>query len=253
VAELDLLRLSLVGCDALLTTRTGGVSEGPYGSLNLGLHVGDEPARVLENRARAAAALRAGLDELVFMDQVHGSHVAVVGPAEAGRGALDAADAIEATDALVTTSRQIVLVVLVADCAPIVLCDPVAGVLGVAHAGWRGTVAGVAARTVEAMVRLGARREDLTAIVGPAISPGAYEVGPEVAEAFVEAGAAPAVHDHHGRLHVDLAGANALSLLYAGLAPEHIELTAETSDEPRFFSHRAEQPCGRFGLLARLR
>ena len=251
--EVDLLRLGVPGTDALLTMRSGGVSEGPYESLNLGLHVGDEHERVIENRRRAAASLRAELEDLVFMDQVHGANVAVVDATSAGRGATSTEDAIEATDALVTTDRSIVLVTLVADCAPVLVCDPIAGVLGVAHAGWRGTVAGVSTALVETMCAQGANLADMIGVVGPAISPGAYEVGTEVAQAFVDAGFEPAIHDHAGHLHADVAGANALSLLYAGLAPENITLTQESSDDAAFFSDRAERPCGRFGLLARLR
>lgn len=251
--ELDLLRLGVPGIDALLTTRSGGVSEGPYESLNLGLHVGDDPERVLENRRRAAAALRAELEDLVFMDQVHGATVAVVDSTNAGRGALRLDDAIPATDALVTKDRDIVLVTLVADCAPVLVCDPIAGVLGVAHAGWRGTVAGVTTSLVETMCAEGAALADMIGVVGPAISPGTYEVGTEVAQAFVDAGYEPAIHDHAGHLHADVAGANALSLLYAGLNPENITLTAESSDDAAFFSDRAARPCGRFGMLARLR
>jgi len=251
--DLDLLRLGVPGVEALVSTRSGGVSEGPYASLNLGLHVGDDPERVLENRRRASASVRADLSELIFMDQVHGANVNVVGLQDAGRGAMLLDDAIPATDALVTNERGAVLVALVADCAPILLCDPVAGVLGVAHAGWRGTVAGVSGATVEAMCELGATRSDLIGVVGPAISPGAYEVGEDVAQAFLDAGYQAALHDHAGHLHADIAGANALALLYAGLSPENISLTTESSDDEAFFSDRAARPCGRFGLLARLR
>ena len=253
MSDLDLLRLGVPGVEALLTKRSGGVSEGPYASLNLGLHVGDDTDRVLENRRRAAASMRADLSELIFMDQVHGGEVAVVGAQDAGRGSLSSEDAIPAADALVTTERGVVLAALVADCAPVLLCDPIAGVLGVAHAGWRGTVAGVTGATVQAMCELGANLSDLIGVVGPAISPGAYEVGTDVSQAFLDAGYEPAIHDHAGHLHADIAGANALALLYAGLSPENITLTSESSDDEAFFSDRAARPCGRFGLLARLR
>lgn len=251
--DVDLLRLGVPGVDALVTTRIGGVSEGAYASLNLGLHVGDEPERVIENRRRAAAALRADLEDLVFMHQVHGNKVVVVDATMKGCGAGSETDAIAETDALVTKDRSIVLCVLVADCAPVLVSDPIAGILGVAHAGWRGTVAGVTTALVQTMCAEGASLSDLIGVIGPAISPGAYEIGTDVAQAFVDAGFEPAIHDHAGHLHADVAGANALSLLYAGLRPENITLTAESSDDAAFFSDRAQRPCGRFGLLARLR
>ena len=121
--------------DALVTSRQGGVSAGPYASLNLGLHVGDSTAAVLENRRRTAAALGADLGDLVFCHQSHGRNVQVVTAADRGRGTLSQDDAIAATDALVTAEPGVVLVVMVADCVPIVLYDPVARVLSCVHAG----------------------------------------------------------------------------------------------------------------------
>ncbi len=135
--------LDALGVDAFVTTRHGGVSAGPYGTLNLGLHVGDTPADVVVNRRRVAAALGTDLGDFVFCQQAHGRRVAVVSGAERGRGALAVDDAIASTDALVTTDPGTVLAILVADCVPIILIDPQAQVLACVHAGWRGTVAGV--------------------------------------------------------------------------------------------------------------
>ena len=132
-----------LGVDALVTTRRGGVSRGPYQSLNLGLHVGDSDQDVIENRRRAASALGADLGDMVFCDQSHGREVHVATAGDRGRGSLARADAIASTDALVTAEPGIALVVMVADCVPIVLYDPVAHVLACVHAGWRGTVARV--------------------------------------------------------------------------------------------------------------
>ncbi|MGH9091394.1 MAG: polyphenol oxidase family protein, partial [Acidimicrobiales bacterium] len=149
--------LDALGVDAVVTTRHGGVSTGPYGSLNLGLHVGDDPAAVVENRRRAAAAIGAALGDLVVAEQVHGSAATVVGREARGRGTLDAGDAVPATDALVTAAPGTVLVTLVADCVPVVLFDPAARVLATVHAGWRGTAGRVVAAAVDAMTALGAR------------------------------------------------------------------------------------------------
>ena len=131
--------------DALVTTRQGGVSPGEYATMNLSFSVGDRPERVVENRRRAAAALGAGLGDLVFATQVHGAVAQVVTSADRGRGAAAPGDTVGAADALVTGDPGVVLAVLVADCVPIVLYDPRAHVLACVHAGWRGTVAGAPA------------------------------------------------------------------------------------------------------------
>ena len=175
--------LDALGVDAFVTTRHGGVSAGPYGTLNLGLHVGDNPADVVVNRRRVAAALGADLGDFVFCQQAHGRRVAVVSAAERGRGALAVDDAIASTDALVTTDPGTVLAILVADCVPIILIDPQAQVLACVHAGWRGTVAGVTGAALHAMQGLGAQPERMRAAIGPAVAADRYQVGPEVAAA----------------------------------------------------------------------
>src|ERR1700678_3353338 len=137
-ADLDVLTWPVFDefdVDVMVTTRQGGVSSGPYASLNLGLHVGDEPADVLENRRRAAAALGADLGDFVFCNQAHGREAKLITAADRGRGARALADAIAATDALVTGDAGVVLTVMVADCVPIVLYDPVAHVLAWVAAG----------------------------------------------------------------------------------------------------------------------
>jgi polyphenol oxidase len=256
---LEVLRwpvLDALGVDAVVTTRHGGVSGGPYRSLNLGLHVGDDPDAVLENRRRAAATLGAGLSDLVFGMQVHGAGAAVVGAVDAGRGAHDAEEAVPGTDALVTNDPAPVLVTLVADCSPVVLVDPGAGVLATVHAGWRGAVANVVGVALETMVGLGARPSRTVAAIGPTVAPDVYEVGPEVARAVTGAlpdGAGQVLTASHGRWHLDVAGANHLLLLAAGVPPSQVHRSPWATDDPRFFSDRAARPCGRFGLLARLR
>src|SRR5439155_16935102 len=118
--------LDASGADAVVTARAGGVSSGPYESLNLSLSVADDPGCVLENRHRLATAVGAAPGDFVFARQVHGDGVRVVGEADRGSGALSLDDAIEGADALVTTSSGVVLAILTADCVPIVLHDPVA-------------------------------------------------------------------------------------------------------------------------------
>jgi YfiH family protein len=251
--------LDASGVDAAVTGRAGGVSAGPYESLNLSLAVGDDPANVLENRRRLAAAFGADLDDFVFARQVHGAGVRVVADTDAGSGTRSQEDAIGETDALVTTSPGVVLAILTADCVPIVLHDPVAGVLACVHSGWRGTVARVGTATVAVMEKLGARSDDILAGVGPAIDPARYQVGPEVREAVADA-FGPAADEFSrpdrnvaGRWLLDLWTANRHVLREAGLQASNIHVTDIPTGNGDFFSDRAERPCGRLALVARLR
>jgi YfiH family protein len=257
--------IQAAGADAAVTARGGGVSSGPYATLNLSLNVGDDPARVLENRRRLAAAFGAGLGDFVFARQVHGAGVRVVGGADAGSGAVTPDDAIPDADALVTASPGVVLAVLAADCAPIVLHDPVAGVLACVHSGWRGTVARAAAAALAAMRSLGSRPSDVIAGVGPVASPARYQVGPDVHRAvtgaFGRAAAALFRPDPQpGRWRFDLWAANRLVLREAGVPGTQIHVTSLATgpaDPPdlgtSFFSDRAARPCGRLAIVARLR
>ena len=179
--------IEAAGADAAVTARDGGVSSGPYATLNLSLSVGDDSARVLENRRRLAGALGVDPGSFVFARQVHGARVRIVGPADRGSGAFTLDDAIPDTDALVTTSPDVVLAILTADCVPIVLHDPVAGVLACVHAGWRGLVAQIPAAAVTAMRTLGSRPSDIIAGLGPAAAPARYQVGPDVHQAITQA------------------------------------------------------------------
>jgi YfiH family protein len=271
--------LEASGVDTVVTARSGGVSSGPYATLNLSLNVGDDPARVLENRRRLAAALRATPGDFVFARQVHGAAARIVGEADRGSGAFSPDDAIPDVDALVTTSPGPVLAVLSADCVPIVLHDPVAGVLACVHSGWRGTVARVCKAAVAAMESLGSRPSDILAGVGPAVAPSRYQVGADVHQAVTRAfGSAAAaflrpdsVADHW---LLDMWAANRFVLREAGVPASHIyvtdlptgptnhsDLTApadaaspvDPTSRGYFFSDRAVRPCGRLALVARLR
>jgi hypothetical protein len=242
--------------DALVTTRHGGVSAGDYATLNLSFGVGDRPEDVLENRRRAAAALGADLADFVFGSQVHSAVARVVTRADRGRGAAVADAGVGEADALVTSDPGTVLGVLVADCAPILLYDPRAHVLACVHAGWRGTVARVTGAALAAMATLGTRPGDVIAGIGPAIGPDRYQVGEDVAEAAHECFGerAPLVirPDGTGRWLFDLWSANRILLREAGLADQNIHVAAVPTGAD-FFSNRTARPCGRFGLIARLR
>jgi polyphenol oxidase len=258
--------------EAMVTSRHGGVSAGSYATLNLSFAVGDEAANVRENRRRAAAALGADPADFVFAAQVHGSRAEVVSAADRGRGTLAAVDAVGPADALVTATPGTVLAILVADCVPIILYDSAAHVLACVHAGWRGTVARTARAALAAMCSLGTRPEDVIAGIGPAVAAGSYQVGEEVAaaarDAFGEevAGAARDAFGQRaqallrpaaggpGQWLFDLPAANRHVLRAAGVPDGQIHVAATpTGPGPGlFFSHRAERPCGRFALAARL-
>lgn len=243
--------------DVVITTRHGGVSRGPYESLNLGLHVGDDPDAVVENRTRAARAVGLTLDDLVFCRQAHGPNVAEVGASDRGRGARSHDDAIAETDALVTIAADVGLVVMVADCVPIVLLDPEAKVLACVHAGWRGTVARVTEVAVDRMVGLGATRASILAGVGPGIDGSRYQVGEDVLEratcAFGAAADTLVRPDGTGRWTFAVQTANVHLLAEAGVPAGNISVAPIGTSDAAFFSDRAVRPCGRFAAIARLR
>ena len=253
--------LTASGADAAVTARAGGVSSGPYATLNLSLTVGDDEECVLENRRRLAAAFGARQADFVFARQVHGAGVRIVGDADRGSGSYALDDAIPDVDALVTSTPGVVLAILTADCVPIVLHDPLAGVLACVHAGWRGTVAGVCAAAVAAMQTLGSSPADIIAALGPAMSPDLYQVGPDVRQAVTQSfgPAAPALlrpDSHDGRWLLDLWSANRLALQEAGIPAAQIHVTdipTGPAGHDCFFSDRAARPCGRLALVARLR
>jgi len=172
------LLADLPGVRHAFFTRQGGVSEGLFESLNVGVGSGDDPARVAENRARAAAALGGEVAALATCYQIH-SAVAVV--AEAPFAERPWADAV------VTRTPGLICGALAADCAPVLLADPEARIVAAVHAGWRGAVAGVVGSAVDAMISLGADRARISAAVGPCIGPASYEVGLEFLEAFAAA------------------------------------------------------------------
>jgi len=239
------------GAEAAVTPRRGGVSAGPYESLNLSFAVGDDPDAVRENRQRVAAAWPASLDDFVFARQVHGTNVAVVGPADRGRGAATPDDAIPDCDALVTTTPGLILAVLTADCAPIVLHDPLAGVLACVHSGWRGTAARVAAAAITAMTGHGASPPNIVAAIGPVIDPARYQVGHDVYDAFGGRFLRPDP-GAPSRWLLDLREANRQVLIEAGLSERNIHVSGSATGGD-YFSDRAQRPCGRLALVARLK
>jgi polyphenol oxidase len=233
-------------------TRQGGVSAGPWASLNVGGTVGDDVEAVRHNHELMYEALNVNRARACTVWQVHGADTVIVDRPVQGRRWVAQADA------MVTDKEDTPLVMRYADCAPLMFCDPVRGVIGAAHAGWRGTVAGVASSVIETMKRAyGCRPADIQAAVGPSIGPERYQVGEEVVAAVeVHFGTTDGlVHrdPDDGSAYFDLWAANRLDLERAGV--EQIEIagicTASNTDE--FFSHRAENGrTGRFGTVISL-
>jgi len=242
------------------TTRGGGVSPEPYDSLNLGLHVGDRPENVLENRARVARAL--GLDPrcLVAGVQVHGDRVQVVSREHSGRGAKSDQDALPGVDALVTDRPGIPLAGFYADCVPVFVLDPDKKVVALAHAGWKGTVLRIAAKTITTIVStFRSDPENCLAVIGPSIGQCCYEVDAKVInklragfkdwQRFVRS-------TGKGRWNLNLAAANRAALLDAGLKPENILTVGlcTACHNDLFFSHRASGgKTGRMGAIIMLK
>ncbi|MGY1752692.1 peptidoglycan editing factor PgeF [Blastococcus sp. SYSU D01042] len=220
----------------VVTDRRGGRSRAPYDSFNLGDHVGDDPTAVAANRARVARELGVGEDRLVWMEQVHGAAVAVVDGPQAGP--------LAATDAVVTTATDLVLCVLTADCVPVLLTDPVAGVVAAVHAGREGVRRGVLPATLSAMAGRGARARHVTALLGPAVCGACYEV-PEAMQAEVAAVTpAAAVRTRRGTPGLDLRAGLAEVLARAGVT-EVVHDPRCTVEDPQLFSHRRDGVTGR--------
>lgn len=215
-------------------TREGGVSEGHYASLNCGLGSADEPDRIKENRARAMGCIGLPAAALVTARQVHSSLAAVV---EDGWGAER-----PQVDGLVTRKPGLALGILTADCAPVLFADAEAGVIGAAHAGWRGAKGGVLEATLAAMEVLGARRAAIAAAVGPCIRCESYEVTADFQQAFVvdepESAAFFASGRRPGRFLFDLAGYVAGRLQRIGIAAPVVLPHDTCADAARFFSYR---------------
>lgn len=222
------------------TTRAGGVSGPPFDTFNLGDHVGDDPAAVAANRNRLAAAIGLKPERVVWMNQVHGDRVEVVdGPQ---------GTAVEDTDALVTGTARLALAVVTADCVPVLLADARAGVAAAVHAGRVGAQRGVVARTVEAMVRLGARPEDISALLGPAVSGRNYEVPAAMADEVEAALPGSRTTTAAGTPGLDLRAGIACQLTDLGVKAIDIDPRC-TVDDPTLFSHRRDAPTGRLASL----
>jgi polyphenol oxidase len=220
----------------VVTDRRGGRSASPYDSFNLGVHVGDDPADVAANRDRLAGEIGVAAEQLVWMTQVHGTGVAIVEDA--------AENPVADVDALVTATPGLVLCVLVADCVPVLLADPVAGVVAAVHAGREGVRRGVVPAALAAMTRLGARPADVEALLGPAVCGLDYEVPAEMQAEVARVAPASAVRTRQGTPGLDLRAGIAEVLRGAGVR-QVVHDPRCTVEDPRLFSHRRDGVTGR--------
>jgi len=232
-------------------TRLGGVSAPPFAWLNVGRSVGDDPRAVEANHALVCQALGLSPDDIATARQVHSSRVAVVGVEGRGR-------AVPGTDALVTGAPGVALMLRFADCVPIALYDPVRRVIGLVHAGWRGTVEGIARKTLLAMVEAcGSRPTDIVAGIGPSIGPCCYQIGQNVVQLVREALADwPSLlrRQGDGSFHFDLWEANRRQLAQVGVEEIEVARVCTACHNDEFFSHRADGArTGRFGVVIGLK
>lgn len=238
--SLEYLTADSIGVPHCFSTRYGGVSEGCLSSLNLGIHRGDKPKNVLDNYKILGRVLDFRLTDLVFTRQTHTDIVRRVTRENAGEGLFLPVE--PECDALITDEPGLVLAAFTADCTPILLHDPVTGAVGAVHAGWRGTVAGIAGKTVKAMCdACGCKPGDIRAAIGPNIGQCCFETDRDVPDGVLavlgEAGER-FIRKTGMKYHVDLKGVNRELLTRAGV--QHIEVsTACTACDPdRFWSHR---------------
>lgn len=235
-----------------ITTRHGGVSKSTFTSLNVAFHVNDDITAVQKNRRLLAKTAEFDIANLVAAQQVHGDHIYHVQQQDAGRGALDWDSAIPDTDALITAEENIPLIIQVADCAPVLLADADNRVLGIAHAGWRGAVAGIAGKTMQKMEEISADPKSTFAGIGPCLCTKCLEVGEEVAD-LVTPQYPEAIRLSSKKPHLDLREMIRQDLMKAGLKQDHIEAMDECPrcNTQKYFSHRGENGnTGRFGLIA---
>jgi YfiH family protein len=239
------------GITQAIFTRKGGVSPAPWAELNLGGTVGDDPKRVLKNRHIALMTLGCDPGSIYDVWQVHGVNVAIANsPRPQEMPHLHA-------DIILTNTPGITLLMRFADCVPVLLHDPIQKVVGIAHAGWLGTVRGVARIAVDAMVtNFGSKPGKILAAIGPSIGPDHYQVGPDVVaqvrQAF-KSDSSSLLSGKNGALYFDLWAANRLSLEQAGVEQIEVANLCTACNTKDWYSHRAEHGLtGRFGAIISL-
>lgn len=242
--KLEYLTAENIAATHCFTTRRGGVSTGALESLNIGLHRGDDPENVVKNYDILAKALDFDASKLVLTRQTHSDIVRVVTAADCN--GLDHHQYPE-SDALVTNTPGVGLVIFTADCTPILFHDPVTGAVGAVHAGWRGTASGIVKKAVEAMANTyGCRAENICAAIGPNIGPCCFETDRDVPEAMLAAfgdDALPFIREKGQKFYVNLKELNALWLRRSGVSVVDISTHCTACERDLYWSHRRTGPA----------
>lgn len=232
---------------------------GKDGNFNLALHTNDNREKVLNNRQKWASALHINMEQMVTMEQVHGVNVEIVAKKDCGRGAQDYADAMKATDGLITNERGVALFACFADCVPLFFYDPKKRVIALSHGGWKGTVGGIAPLTAKKMTEtFGSDYADILVAIGPSIGACHYEVDGRVISAVKKYACADRVLTPTDQAHarLDLPLLNKLLLMELGIKEENISLSGICTycRKDSFFSYRAENgKCGRMAATIMLK
>ena len=233
-----------------ISTRLGGVSKSPFGSLNLALHVGDNVKDVISNRKRFALSLELNVEDIVSPNQVHGDRILRVDESHRGQGALSYDDAIKETDALITNTPNLPLMLCFADCVPVLFVDVDHQAIGIAHAGWKGTMSKIAAKTLMAMTdEFGTDPRSCLAGIAPSIGSCCYEVGENVINSCKNAFPThinELIINRGGKTYCDLWQANVIQLIEAGMNEENIDIARECTccKDSWYFSYRAAHSAG---------
>ncbi|MFC7061288.1 peptidoglycan editing factor PgeF [Halobacillus seohaensis] len=226
-----------------MTSRDDGYSDVPFASLNMGLHVSDESNKVLQNRKSVANELQFPMDDWVMGEQVHGTSVKVVTPAYKGKGAFHHKEAVSGVDGLITKETDILLTAFYADCVPLFFIEPESGWLGIAHAGWKGSVNEMAKKMVDSLIEWNVKPEAIFLTIGPCISQKHYEVDQHVIDHISDV-YRPLVSQKTStnKFNLDLKELNKLIAIDSGILSENIEITnfCTYEEEASFFSHRRD-------------
>ncbi|MDC3412845.1 peptidoglycan editing factor PgeF [Aquibacillus sp. 3ASR75-11] len=226
-----------------ISTRKGGISRSPYRSMNLGLHVPDKKEDVIANRNKLAHELEFPLEQWVFAEQIHGTDIAVVTAEQKGKGIRNHHDAIIGCDGMITNKKGVLLTALFADCVPLYFFDPITKWIGIAHAGWRGSVHEMAKVMVDKLKEVGVEATNIQAAIGPCIGKTQYEVDDKVISHiphhFKEKTTKPTKNGHY---MLDLKRLNHEILLQAGIQNTHIHISnyCTFEEDETFFSHRRD-------------
>ncbi|MFD1038068.1 peptidoglycan editing factor PgeF [Virgibacillus byunsanensis] len=225
------------------TTRNGGVSKAPFHSLNFGLHVSDHKAEVIANRELLANKLKLPLESWVSGEQTHKTNIKIISQEDKGKGSVDVHDALKDTDGLITNKPGIACTAFFADCVPLYFFDPITGYIGIAHAGWKGTVNRIAEQMIQTFKNVGADPTNILVAIGPCISQEAYEVDENVIH-YVDDNlrSKVAIPKENNRYLLDLKQLNVEILLQYGILRNNIDVTKYCTLQHNhlFFSHRRD-------------